>query len=103
MVVNCTGSASVDNTSSVLIKNLSLSLPVTEERRGFQVNNDNEVIGFPGFFINGPLLNRNFSHRQVENIPAVFQQSAIIAKQLLATSRCFAEDISLKPNRFSFR
>lgn len=91
VAVNCTGSSSVDNTSSILIKNLAKTLPVTEERRGFQVNYHNEIIGFPGFFINGPLLNRNFSNRQVENIPAVFKESAIIAKQLLVTCKSLAE------------
>lgn len=91
VAVNCTGSSSVDNTSSTLIKNLAKILPVTEERRGFQVNHHNEVIGFPGLFINGPLLNRNFSNRQVENIPAVFKESAIIAKQLLVACKFLAE------------
>jgi uncharacterized NAD(P)/FAD-binding protein YdhS len=83
VVVNCTGSSTIEMTSSRLIKNLAKRLPVTEESRGFQVNQNNEVLGFPGLFINGPLLNRNFSNRQVESIPAVFKESATIAKKLL--------------------
>jgi len=87
IVINCSGSGSLDNTNSPLLNNLKEKFPVTEERRGFEVNDNNQVIGCPGFFVVGPLLNRAFSSRQVESIPAVFREAKVVAEALINVER----------------
>lgn len=82
LIINCTGSGTVDNTSSGLINNLKVRLPINEERRGFSVDDENMVHRFPGLFLVGPLLNRSFSGKQVESISAVFREGDIVANAL---------------------
>ncbi len=82
VIINCTGSGSVDNTTSTLVNNLRRKLPVNDERRGFSVNNQNEVDLHPGLFVVGPLLNRSFAGKQVESISAVFREGDRVAEAL---------------------
>ena len=82
LLINCTGSGTVDNTTSGLINNLKIKLPINKERRGFNVDDQNMVHRFPGLFLVGPLLNRSFSGKQVESISAVFREGDIVADAL---------------------
>lgn len=91
VIINCTGSGTLDNTTSKLINNLKYRFPVNDERRGFNVDETNRIHSVPGLYVVGPLLNRTFSGKQVESISAVFREGNIVANTLFDSFSCSAE------------
>lgn len=82
IVINCCGSGSLLDTSSVLVHKLADRLPINEECRGFNVDNNNQVIGHSNFYVLGPLLNSSFTGKQVESIKAVFREGETVGNHL---------------------
>jgi uncharacterized NAD(P)/FAD-binding protein YdhS len=84
LVVNCSGAGSLASTAAPLLAQLASLLPVRADGRGFVMQEDGCVHGWPGLHVVGPLLNEANIDTHVESISAAFRAGERVAGQLFA-------------------